>query len=181
MYDGFSLMKLSNRLALEGEELVAHKFRNGSMGLVSRSDFESWWTRSDTSQTGASLTAVQPRRNFWESLKDSLLAFLMYYGLLGIGTSCSEPGPVVAIPSEALVRVFGISDDLQRLHHLRSTEDALFTKCAPPVDFCREALYFGNGVMVPLQRLHEGQRIKVLRRSWAESIEPSPQPVYVNA
>lgn len=178
----YLLMKLSNRLVLEGEDLVAHKFWNGSIGLLARSDFESWRTGIESALAEASMKAVQPPRNLWQSMKDSLLALLTYFGFLDIGAPCSlEPGPLVAVPPEALLRVFDISEDLQRQYHLKSVEDALFTTIGRPTGFYRNALYFGNGVIVPLQQLDEGQRIRVLRRSWAESFEASPEPANVKA
>ena len=41
----YSLMALDNRLAIEGEQLVAHRFTSGSTGLVSLADFSNWRTR----------------------------------------------------------------------------------------------------------------------------------------
>ena len=41
----YSLMTIDNRLALEGEDLVAHRFKSGSMGLVSHLDYTSWKVR----------------------------------------------------------------------------------------------------------------------------------------
>ena len=38
----YSLMMIPNRFAIEGEELVAHCFQSGSLGLVSRFDYDSW-------------------------------------------------------------------------------------------------------------------------------------------
>jgi hypothetical protein len=38
----YSLMMVRNRLAVEGEELVVHKFKSGSVGLVAWSDFNYW-------------------------------------------------------------------------------------------------------------------------------------------
>lgn len=38
----YSLMVVRNRLAIEGEELVAHGFQSGTTGLVSCSDFKIW-------------------------------------------------------------------------------------------------------------------------------------------
>jgi len=78
------------------------------------------------------------------------------------------------------VRVFGISPDLQRRYNIHSFEDALFTEAVPHAGR-QDALCFGNGVIVPLHLLQEGQKVKILRRSWAESLEPAPEPVQVRA
>jgi hypothetical protein len=38
----YSLMMVRSRLAVEGEELVAHRFQSGTVGLVSCADFSTW-------------------------------------------------------------------------------------------------------------------------------------------
>ncbi len=55
----YSLMMVRSRLAVEGEELVAHKLQSGSVGLISCSDFHTWLD--------------QRPKGFWERLKE--LAF----------------------------------------------------------------------------------------------------------
>ena len=52
----YSLMMVPNRLAMEGEELVAHRFRSGTTGFVSCSDF-------------AICRAERQPRNLWCRLK----------------------------------------------------------------------------------------------------------------
>lgn len=74
----YSLMALDNRLALEGEQLVAHRFKSGSTGLVSLSDFSKWRTR-------------QPDR-LWQRIK-------CYF------SSETEPCPVVCVPPGARLRL----------------------------------------------------------------------------
>ena len=76
----YSLMMMDNRLAVEGEELVAHRFRSGSTGLVSLLDFTNWQVR-------------RPRR-LWHRLKDCFF-------------SQTEPGPVVCVPPGARLRLHG--------------------------------------------------------------------------
>ena len=78
----YSLMTIHNRLAMEGEELVAHRFRSGSIGLVSSLDFADWQTR-------------RPAR-VWERFKD-------YF------SPQTDPTPVVCIPPGArlLLHAFG--------------------------------------------------------------------------
>lgn len=38
----FSLMNLHNRLAVEGEELIAHRFPSGLIAMISHAEFELW-------------------------------------------------------------------------------------------------------------------------------------------
>jgi hypothetical protein len=184
MCDDCSSIKNPKRLAIEGEVLVAHRFRNGSIGLVSLSDFSRWRSAVAAAPVAAgSSTSTQPATGFWKSISDLSREFLKYYGFIDPDrrSSEAEPGPVVGIPYEALLRVFDIAEFLQRRYHLGSFEDALFTEIAPQADLHRGALCFGNGVTIPLQLLYEGQKIKVLRRFWAESIEPAPWPIHVKA
>ena len=83
----YSLMMLPSRLAVEGDRLVAHRFRSGTTGLVSYRDFENWM-------------AARPVR-LWQKLKDCF--------------SCEkEPGPLVCIPPGARLRLEDIPANLAR-------------------------------------------------------------------
>jgi len=151
-------MNVTNRPAVEGEELVAHKFRSGLIRMVSQSDY-SRWKRS--SQGGVS---------------NGLLA-RVFRSLLNLILRCDcDPSPVVAVPEDALLRVYGICPGMQRQHGLHPTEDALFVEISLLLGRSRDALCFGNGVVIPLQALPEGQRMRVLYRSWTESIAPALEP-----
>jgi len=168
MIEDYSITKLRNRLAVEGEELIAHRFQNGMTRMVDRADFERWQrARADGENSRP------PTRHGWQSLKQYVVGFLTYYGFVDDASrKADEPGPVVAIPSEALVRVFGLPLEWQEQHQLAACEDALFIEFSPPWGVAGRGLCFGNGVVIPLRLLEEGQRIKVLRRSWADSLEP---------
>ncbi len=76
----YSLMMIHNRLAVEGEQLVAHRFKSGSTGLVSLLDFTNW-------QTG------RPQR-LWQKLK-------CYF------SSQTDPAPVVCVPPGTRLRLLG--------------------------------------------------------------------------
>jgi len=41
----YSLMSIPNRLAVEGENLIAHRFTTGTMGWHRRRMFTEWWLR----------------------------------------------------------------------------------------------------------------------------------------
>lgn len=180
MFDDYSLIKLRNRLAVEGEELVVHRFRSGMTKMVARLDFERW--RRASTETEHSVVASESHKGVWQSIKNCCTDFLTYYGFIDAdASSAEEPGPVVAIPSEALLRVFGLSSTWQEQYHLGSFEDALFIELSPSSGVSNQGLCFGNGVVIPLRLLHEGQRVKVLRSSWAESLEPDPELVQVKS
>ncbi len=164
MFDDYSLIKIRNRLADEGEELVVHRFGGGIARMVARADFEYWLRRASTVEEEQS-------RGLWESIKNYFTGFLTYYGSVDkVRTAGDEPGPVVAIPPEALLRVFDVPAAWQEQYQLAACEDALFLELPQPIFRC--GLCFGNGIIVPLGMLPEGQKIKVLRRSWIESLEP---------
>jgi hypothetical protein len=180
MYQHYSLTNVPHRLAVEGEELVAHRFPRGSIAMVSRSDFERWRRPAKRVVAEDLSTKREPPMGFWHSIKASFLEFLAYYGFIDLNMPLSggQPGPVVGIPSGALLRVFGIAPRLQDEYHLHAVEEALSTEISSESGLCN-ALCFGNGAAVPLQLLREGQTVKVIRRSWLESLEPAPAPVRV--
>lgn len=76
----YSLMAIHNRLAVEGDELVAHRFRSGSIGLVSLLDFTNW--------------RIHRPIRFWQRFRD-------YF------SSQTEPAPVVCVPPGARLRLHG--------------------------------------------------------------------------
>lgn len=138
----YSLMMMPNRLAIEGEELVAHRFQSGSLGLVSRTDYECW----------AGLKTI------WEKIKAWLSA------------DC-EPGPVVCIPPGARLRLSCLPETLRDQFGLASTQDATFFERSFETTGTRDALRFDNGAIVPLELLPERQQVKVLRLASTEEDE----------
>ena len=141
----YSLMMIPNRLAIEGEELVAHRFQNGSTGMLSCSDFDIW-------------SATRPK-GFWQRLRAGL-------------SSEREPTPVVCIPPGARLRLKGVPEALNAHVPMGSCEDAVFTQISAETSQYRDALCFANGATVLIQRLPEGPKLKVLRLSSSEDLMP---------
>ena len=141
----YSLMAFRNRLAREGEELVAHRFAGGTMGLVSPLDVE---------PTQNPLTVRL--RNVWSDLwrTHRLRKF--------------QSVVAVCIPPGASLRVRDIPAELQREIDVRRTEDATFTQMTASPFRYRDAIRFRNGRQILLQRLEEGQRVRVLSLSLAD-------------
>jgi hypothetical protein len=168
------------RLAVEGEELVAHRFRTGLVRMVSRSDYRRWMMVAETCGLDGREAIASPPNPLLRWYRNVWWALVTFFHWISeaLLMSDGEPGPVVAFPSDALVRVYGISPDMREQYHLNSMEDALFLEVSPLIGHSRDALCFGNGVVVTLQSLREGQRVKILYRSWMESMEPDPEPVY---
>lgn len=143
----YSLMMVPNRLAIEGEELVAHRFQSGSLGLVSCFDYDRWSNRSNLGS-----------KTFWQRVKTCFSA-------------ASEPEPVVCIPPGARLRLDALPELFREQFDLASVEDATFTERSAEAYRYRDALCFDNGAIIQLELLSEGQRIKVLRLSSAEDSE----------
>jgi len=135
----YSLMMVPNRLAAEGEELVSHRFRSGSVGLVSCADYRVWQAESRAS-------------GWWKWLH-------------GIMAGENSPKPVVCIPSGAQLRMSEIPKSLQRHLSIGDAEDVMFRQVSSDPNRHRDALCFENGVVLSIQSLEEGQKLKVIRLS----------------
>ena len=141
----YSLMMLPNRLAVEGEELIAHRFGAGSTGMVSCCDFDKWTARF--------------KKSWWQRIRDTF-------------SSEIEPTPVVCIPPGAQLLLNGLPEPLKAQFHAGSCEDVVFTQISAEASQHRDALCFANGAKILLQLLPEGQRLKVLQLSSSEDFVP---------
>jgi hypothetical protein len=152
----YSLMMVPNRLAIEGEELVAHRFQSGTTGFVSSFDFSIW-------------NAELRSKSMWQRLTACF-------------ASTIEPARVVCILPGARLRVEAVPESLSGRSHSGSCELATFTQLSAEANQHRDALCFDDGAIVRLAMLAEGQRVKVLRLSSIEEPEATPETVlYVNA
>jgi hypothetical protein len=145
----YSLMGVPNRLATEHEDLVAHRFPTGSMGLASPSDVKRI----------ARCAGARPR-GFWIAVKEFF--------------NPPEQAPVAAvcIPPGARLWLRDIPERLQSAFDVASQEEVVFTQTGAVVNTYRDAVRFSNGMTIRLQELREGQRVRVLDLSLAEPIEP---------
>lgn len=143
----YSLMAVPNRLAREGEELVAHRFPTGSLGLASPNDLRR-------------LADPRPaRRSFWNSVREFF------------NPPRNAAVPACCIPPGARLRVRDIPARLQHEMTVGPEEDVTFTQLTASVNSYRDAVRFANGKEVRLQELREGQRVKVLDLSCAEDLD----------
>ena len=149
----YSLFAIPNRLAKEQEDLVAHRFPTGSMGLASPADL----CRS------AQLRRDQPGKNgLWSAIKG-------FFTMPKI-----EPVPAVCIPPGARLHLQDIPVRLQQELGVGPAEDVVFTQTSASVNTYRDAVRFGNGRELNLQELREGQRVRVVSLALAE---PMPVPM----
>jgi hypothetical protein len=133
----YSLHGVPNRLAREGEDLVAHRFSTGAIGLASPGDLGR--------QANPSV-----KRNIWAAIKAVFLPPVM-----------SET-PAVCIPPGATLRLMDIPANLQRELAVSPEETVGFTQTSAMPQTFHDAVRFGNGRLVLLQFLKEGQRVRVL-------------------
>jgi hypothetical protein len=141
-------MAVPNRLAVEGEELVAHRFPTGSLGLASPADLKK---NEDPPQT--------TRKSFWCALKEFF------------NPPKVEPVPAVCIPPGARLQLHDIPVRLQHDVGVGPVENVTFTQITAAATSYRDAVRFSNGREVRLQELREGQRVRVLDLSMAEDLD----------
>ena len=144
----YSLMAVPNRLAREGEDLVAYRFPTGSLGLASPADLKC-----------ASDRAVPARRTFWCSVKEFF------------NPPRTIPVPAVCIPPGARLELQDIPARLQHEMGVGPCETVTFTQISAAANSYRDAVRFSNGNQVRLQELREGQRVRVLDLSLAEELD----------
>jgi len=93
--------------------------------------------------------------------------------LLSIGVE-RKTLPAVCIPNEARLLLRDIPLDIQRELDIEAEEEVTFVQLGNAAYTYRDAVRFGNGREILLQRLAEGQRADVLSLALVE--EPVEQP-----
>ena len=147
----YSLCGSPNRLAVEGEDLVVHRFSTGSMGLASRADL----------QVCEQLKLAAPRKTFWQRLKDFVEQPNLYAN-----------APAVCIPPGAQLILRNIPGDLQRRFRIGQEESAVFTQISSEFNRYRDAVRFHDDCEVRLQELREGMQVRVLSLALASEYVP---------
>lgn len=134
----YSLVEFSSRLAVDGEVLMVHRFRSGSLGLASPADCRQ-------------LEATRgEKRTFWSTLRD----FLQW---------TEEPQiPAVCIPPGARLRLHDIPACLRKELGVAADEAVTFVQTSAAVNCHRDAVRFRTGRTLHLQELMEGQRVEVV-------------------
>jgi hypothetical protein len=140
-------MAVPNRLAQEGEDLVAHRFPTGSLGLASPAELKP-------------AVAAQPpaKRGLWRAVQEFF------------NPSRSKPVCAVCIPPGAQLRLQDIPTRLQHEFGIGPVEDVTFTQISAAAHTYRDAVRFANGREIRLQELREGQRVRVMDLSAAEDL-----------
>jgi hypothetical protein len=153
----YSLMSFPNRLATEGEELAVHRFRSGAKGLAALSDLQ------------RRPVALPVRRKSLRSLLSEICSRL---GEIVSAPDESKSVPAVCIPPGARLLLRDIPEHLQNQLGIRQVEEVTFTEITSSEFSYRDAVRFRNGIETILQQLQEGQRVRVLNLSPADSASP---------
>jgi hypothetical protein len=136
----YSLCGIPNRLAVEGEDLVVHRFSTGSMGLASPADLK---------PAGGNEPA--PSRSVWAQLKRALL-----------GRPNWKVVPAVCIPPGAYLIPKDLPEELRRQWRVENNEGVVFVQTSANVNSYRDAIQFQDGRLVRLQDLREGLQFEVV-------------------
>lgn len=143
----YSLMGVPNRLAREGEVLVVHRFRTGTLGLA---------CPSDLTQNPAPKGVRD--RGFWPLVKE----FFSPPERKSVAAVCVPPG--------ASLMLRDIPVNMQKKFGVGPDEQVIFTQLSARPDEYRDAIRFTCGREVRLQELREGQRVEILDLEISEGV-----------
>jgi hypothetical protein len=150
----YSLHIFPNRLAVEGENLIVHRFGGASLGLASPADLPPVMTakscdgRSPWARIADWFKSQRPQ---WEAEKQT---------------------PAVCVPPGARLILRDIPKNLQRELGVGEVEIVTFAEISADVNTYRDAIRFENNRQVLLQAFREGQRVTVVSLSPATAEEP---------
>ncbi len=148
----YSLHAIPNRLAVEGEELVTHRFPTSSIGLASAADL--------AKTNRVRLDWGHGRGSWWSAVKSWLKPPSLRI----------ERVPAVCIPPGARLRMRDIPKNLQRELGVGAVEEVKFVELSASAYRYRDGVRFTNGREILLQYLDEGLHMNVL---WLGSTEES--------
>jgi hypothetical protein len=154
----YSLHVYPNRLAVDGEELVVHRFGGASLGLASPSDL-----RPVIQASSRNATAKKPWS--WTAIKVWLRANRPQW-------QPDQRTPAVCVPPGARLILKDIPKGLQRELGVGEMEEVKFVEISAEVNTYRDAVHFKNSRQLLLQALREGQRVTVVSLTPAEVEEP---------
>ena len=149
----YSLGGLPNRLAVDGEELIVHRFSTHSIGLASSADLQIMKMRE----------ARQRDQSLWQRINSLFAPASDCHAVLAV---CVPPGARLVLKS--------IPMDLRCKWSVGADESVLFIQTSAEVNTYRDALHFRTGRQVLLQELREGMRVTVVSLGDDFSGEPKP-------
>ena len=137
----YSLGGLPNRLGIEGEELVVHRFSTGSIGLACSADL------------CATEVTKNPLRGqtFWQLLK-GLFEFVPN----------EVQVPAICVPPGARLLWKSVPEDLRRTLEIEEDGCVQFVQTSADVNNYRDALALPSGRQILLQNIRPGVRLRLL-------------------
>lgn len=162
----YSLHTFPNRLAVDGEELIVHRFGGASLGLASAAEVAP--PASATHPNGAPY-------QFW-----SWAGLKAWFKAQQPKWEAERRVCAVCVPPGATLILRDIPKNLQKELNVRETEEVRFVQISAEVNTYRDAVRFDNGRQVLLQALREGQRAIVLSLG-ASEFEPAPEELLLRA
>ena len=148
----YSLAVVPNRLAIQGEQLVVHRFSSGTKGLASPADLE----RRKIEEL------VYHSR--WQRTRAALVRFFS-------ADTISQP-PAVCVPPGASLVLRDLGTSLQKRFEIDAEEVVTFSQIHPIADRHRDGVRFRNGRTALLQEFEIGQRVDVMALNPAETEAP---------
>lgn len=151
----YSLHAFRNRLAIDGEDLVVHRFLGASLGLASPMDVRALKDESVSSSA---------RDNLWNRIVTWLKAQKPKWEL-------EKQICAVCVPPGARLILRDIPRGLQKELRVCEVEAVTFVQTSADENTYRDAVRFSNRRELLLQSLDEGQRLIVLAVSPDEAPE----------
>jgi hypothetical protein len=137
----YSLGGLPNRLAVDGEELIVHRFSTHSIGLASSADLQIMKIRESR----------QRDQSLWQRIKK----------LFALASDCRSVLAICVPPGARLV-LKSIPMDLRCKWSVGADESVYFMQTSAEVNTYRDALHFRTGRQVLLQELREGMHVTIV-------------------
>ncbi len=145
----YSLHAVPNRLSVEGEELVTHRFPTSSIGLASPLDLM---------KAKKERERVNQGDTWWQKVKN----------WLNPPPLKNEKIPAVCIPPGARLMARGVPQELQKELGVSANEEVTFVELSASAYRYRDGIRFSNGREILLQYLEEGLRFDVLSLASSE-------------
>ena len=143
----YSLQGLPNRLAIENEELVTHRFTTGSIGLASPLDIDQCLCQRRALSAGS----------FWTRLKNWM------------NPPAAGDLPAVCIPPGTSLIMSKIPEKVRREFALSAREDVTFAQLSAEAFRYRDAIRLASGKYILLQAFPNGVQFEVVALVPAET------------
>ncbi len=157
----YSLHTFPNRLAVDGEDLVVHRFGGASLGLASPADV-------GVGVYGPKCESAPGRTWSWSRIK-------AWFQMQSHNWEAEKRVTAVCVPPGAKLILRDIPKSLQRELGVSEVEEVTFIETSAQVNTYRDAVRFKNSRQILLQGLREGQRVTIVS-TMPEEAAPAQTP-----